>query len=429
MENENLDPQQFFTPAPTPLNISAPETHAMQDPKPSGRKRPITTSHSLTVFEPRLLALLPEAAAKELVNAMRIIITKGGRQRQWLDMRRQKIRDLLQKLGDREVVRVYNEFATAHEQVEKRLTFKLPLMEELEGEGREVEEVDEARDDTVSYGAREDNAREDAAIGSALQEVVRLEVARDPDVELDDIPSPSTLQPSAIGDVHPETALSPPPLPLIQPSLFLDAGVDGNCTIVPVQNPDAFPVGNIQEVQAEYYTSVRIIDMCIHQDGEYAVTQVTATMDKGPVNYLIIKEPRIITSLGFREAPYDTICLQPNSRLDETYQIHIQPGQVPRNPEAWIVGELVSARHAYLYWLDSKQTADPVAPPTIAEAKILAPKIGRRASDVWMEIERCWKIEQGSSGKRYRENRMEYLGEDPSYPQGNEKRSLRSMWI
>jgi hypothetical protein len=293
-----------------------------------------------------------------------------------------------------------------------------------------VEDIDEARDDIVSHGAREDTARENAAIGSALQEVVRPKVAQDLDVELDDIPSsPSTLQLSAIGNVDPETALPPPPPSPIQPALFLDAGVDGNCTIVPVQNPDAFPVDNIQEVQAEYYASVRIIDMCIHHDGEKAVTQVTATMDKGPVNHLIIKDPRIITSLGFREPPYDTICLQPNSRLDETYQIHIQPGQVPRDPKAWIVGELVSARHAYLYWLDSKQTADPVAPPTIAEAKILAPKIGRRAKDIWMEIERCWKFEQGSSGKRYRENRMEYLGEDPTYPQGDEKRSRRGMWI
>jgi hypothetical protein len=65
----------------------------------------------------------------------------------------------------------------------------------------------------------------------------------------------------------------------------------------------------------------------------------------------------------------------------------------------------------------------------VAEARLLAPRIGRRAGDVWREIGKVWSLEQGSGGRRFRENRMEYLGEDPEYGGGEERRSQRGMWV
>lgn len=437
MQSDTSDHQQFFRPAPTPsLDISAPETHAMQTPKTFRRKRPPTTSRNLIVFEPRLFALMPEATANELINTMRLILTRGGHKKHLLEMWMQRIKDLLKRLGNSEVIRVYNEFATAHGLVEQRLTFKLPLVEDSEDGKQEAEKVDEMHDDIGSHGATEKNMGEDSAVNDALQKKVRFEVAQNPDVDMEDVSLPKPLQHVTMEHSIPRTALSPPPSsPVPPPAPFVSTGVGckrhtpGTCTVVRIHNFKAFPVTKIQEIQADYYRSATIIAMCVHRDNNSQVTQVAASMDNGPVDYLLINDPRIITFLGFCQPIYDPIYLQPNPRLDETYQIHIQPGPAPRNPKVWVVGELVSARHAYLYWLDSRQTADPKAPPTIAEARILAPKIGRRAKDVWEEIEKCWKLEQGSSGKRYRENRMEYLGENPKYPEREERRSRRSMWV
>ncbi|KAI4908170.1 hypothetical protein J4E90_008794 [Alternaria incomplexa] len=437
MQSDTPDPQQFFTPAPTPpVNTTAPETNAMQTPKTYRRKRPPTTSRSLTVFEPRLFAVMPEAAASELINTMRLILTRGGQKKHLLELWSQRIKDILQRLDNREVVRVYNEFATAHDHREERLTYKLPVVQELEEEKEEAEKVDEAHDDIGTHGRLKRSVGEDAAADNALQKKVRFEVAQDPDVAMGGIPSPRILIPSAIEHAEPKTAMSPSPTsPVPPPSPSVSAGVacerhpHGTCTVVRVHGFEAFPVLNIQEIQADYYGSASIVAMCVHRRNNNHVTQVAASMDNGPVDFLLINDPRIIEFLGFREPPYNTLCIQPNPRLDETYQIHVQPGRASRDPNSWLVGELVSARHAYLYWLDSRQAADPKAPPTIAEAKILAPKIGRRAKDVWEEIEKCWKLEQGSNGKRYRENRMEYLGEDPRYLERGDCRLGRSMWV
>jgi hypothetical protein len=80
---------------------------------------------------------MPEAVARELISAMRMILTLGGRRKQLLDMRRQNIKDLLRKMGNAKVVGVYNEFAIAHDKTEKRVSFRLPVIEDLEGEGRQ----------------------------------------------------------------------------------------------------------------------------------------------------------------------------------------------------------------------------------------------------------------------------------------------------
>lgn len=94
------------------------------------------------------------------------------------------------------------------------------------------------------------------------------------------------------------------------------------------------------------------------------------------------------------------------------------------------MGELVSARHAYLYWLDERRTADPRHGPYAAEAKAIARKTGRRWMDVMREVERVWELEQGSDGGEYRGNRVGYLGEDPVYEEGAEKgRVVRSMFV
>ncbi|KAI4624693.1 hypothetical protein J4E83_004369 [Alternaria metachromatica] len=437
MQSDTPDPQQFFTPAPTPpLNITAPETNAMQTPKTYRRKRPPTTSSSLTIFEPRLFAVMPEAAAHELINTMRLILTRGGQKKHLLALWTQRIKDILQRLEIREVIRVYNEFATAHDHREERLSYKLPLVEELAEEKEEAEKVDEAHDNIGSHGAPEEIVREDAAADDALQKKARSEVAQDLDVHMENLPLARNLQPVTIEHANPKTALSPPSsspvpphAPIVSGGVACERHPPGTCTVVRIHDFNAFPMTKVQEIQADYYPRAIIIAMCVHRDNNNQVTQVAASMDNGPVNFLLISDPRIITFLGFGQPPYDRICLQPNLRLDETYQIYMYPGVASRDSKAWRVGELVSARHAYLYWLDTRQTADPKAPPTVAEARILAPKIGRRAKDVWEEIERCWNLEQGSSGKRYRENRMEYLGEDPEYPEGEERRSRRSMWV
>ncbi|KAI4698720.1 hypothetical protein J4E81_005331 [Alternaria sp. BMP 2799] len=437
MQSDTPDPQQFFTPAPTPpLNTTAPETNAMQTPKTYRRKRPPTTSSSLTVFEPRLFAVMPETAASELINTMRLILTRGGQKKHLLALWMQRIKDILQRLDNREVIRVYNDFATAHDHREERLSYKLPLVEELAEEEEEPEKVDEAHDNIGSHGAPEEIVGEDAAANDAPQKKARFSVAQDPDVDMRDAPLARTLQPVTIEHANTKTALSPqssspvpPPAPVVSGGVACERHPPGTCTVVRIHGFEAFPMTKIQEVQADCYPSAIIIAMCVHRNKNNQVTQVAASMDNGPVQFLLINDPRIIAFLGFRQPQNDPICLQPNPRLDETYQIYMYPGLASRDPKVWRVGELVSARHAYLYWLDSRQTADPKAPPTVAEARILAPKIGRRAKDVWEEIEKCWNLEQGSSGKRYRENRMEYLGEDPKYPEGEERRSSRGMWV
>ncbi|KAG9184951.1 hypothetical protein G6011_11781 [Alternaria panax] len=418
--------------------MSAPKAYAtaLRNAKSSRRRRPVSTSRDLTVFEHRFFAVMPEAIARDLMNTMRSILTLGGRKQRLLDMRKQRIKDLLEELGSNEAIRVYNEFATAHGQVEERLTFKLPLVEELEVGKEEVTESEDPDDDSDYHSAQEDLNEEEIVAHDTTQKEAEVEVSVGPDIEMEDI-LPETAQVSAMHDASSETVPSPsaptPKPPQQTPvGVACERHIDGRCTVVAIQNPEAFPLMSIQEVQAEYYPFTRIVDMQVHRDEIDHVTQVTATLVKGPVDHLIINDPRIITLLGLRQSPYATICLQLDSRIDSTYQIHIQSGQRPRSPNAWIVGELISAWHAYLYWLDSRRTANPKAPPTAAEARLLAPRIGRRAGDVWREIDTVWGFEQGSGGRGFRENRTTYLGEDPSYGGDHgdrERRSRRSMWV
>jgi hypothetical protein len=202
--------------------------------------------------------------------------------------------------------------------------------------------------------------------------------------------------------------------------------------ITPVSNPEAFPVRRIQGVQAEYYPAAHFVNLWTYRDVKGEVVQVTADMQDGPVNHVLIDDARIITALGLRQGTNDTISLLEESfRSNETFTIHILPGQRIKNLEAFVVGRLQSARHAYLHWLDSRGSADPKHAPYVHEARRLAKQLDRRALDVWKEVDGAWQLEQGSGGKRYRENRLRYLGEDPVYAEATETSfdaTLLIMW-
>jgi hypothetical protein len=200
--------------------------------------------------------------------------------------------------------------------------------------------------------------------------------------------------------------------------------------VIPITNPSAFPIQRIQEVQSQHYPSTTITTMLCHKSPSGTITQVTVDINNGSINHLIIRDTRIINALSLQPPHFDTIILDTTKlRTDETFNIRILPGQRPQNLDEWIVGELVSARHAYLYWLDERQTADPKTPPFATEAKALARKLGRRWPDVMREVEGFWRLEQRSNGMRYRENRERYLGEDPRYEEGAGRGvKIRSMF-
>jgi hypothetical protein len=259
------------------------------------------------------------------------------------------------------------------------------------------------------------------------QELTAKVVEEDTEMEDADVVQSIEIQPT-----NGETSLSPSQhtLPPIPAGFLCDkhTTADVNCTTITIENPEAFPVSRIQEVQALYYPVTRILNMEIHRDDTGTVTELTADVADSLVDRLVINDPRIITALGVREPPYIIIQAQVETRMDETYTIQFLPQQRPRNRSSYVRGELIPARHAYLYWLDSRKSADPKGPPTATEARILATKISRRALDVFEEIERYWHMEQGGGGKKFRDDRMKYLGEDPSYPEGGEGRSM-SMWV
>jgi len=201
-------------------------------------------------------------------------------------------------------------------------------------------------------------------------------------------------------------------------------------SMVSVKNPEDFPLERIQIVQSRHYPSTRITDIWAHHEtASDNVIQVIADIDQGPIDHLIIRDPRLISALGLREGLHDTLTLRPSELyMDETFKIKIFPGQAFKDPTAWVAGELVSARNAYLHWLDNRNSVDPKVPPSAQEIRTLAVQLGRRAPHVWQEVKKMWDLEQGNGGRHYRENRIRYLGENPVYPEGEEKRSAQGMW-
>lgn len=209
------------------------------------------------------------------------------------------------------------------------------------------------------------------------------------------------------------------------------AFLDPNTTLaIPVTNPSAFPINRLREVQEGRQPSTHIVDMLVHKKPSGPITQVTADIQDGSINHLFIRDARIIDALGFAAPDFDTIALDTAKlRLDETFAVRLFSGQKPKRLDSWIMGELVSARHAFLYWLDERQSADPRTRPFAAEARAIARKTGRRWPDVMGEMEHVWGLEQGRGGGEYRQNRRKYLGEDPTYSDGAEgERVVRSMF-
>jgi hypothetical protein len=395
---------------------------------------PAATINSLAAFETILSTLITAEVAKSLTSTMKLVIQlgSGGKNHKVIEARRQKIRDLLKGVGDGEVLRLYGEYAKVQIASEKRLTYRLPLVGDeddrttVEAEGRrDVSEVPTAADEMVKDTAEEDGvATEEGVHGQGL--VVPTE---DDDAEMEDAPIMESIETQLTGR---DTALSPSPY---TPRPMLEgipcgkhATAERACTTITVQTPEDFPITRIQEVQAQYYPSTHILNMEIHRAANNQVSQLTANIADGSVDHLVINNPRIITALGVHLPPYDKILPQHETRIDETFRIRILPGQRRSDPTAHITGELIPARHAYLYWLDSRGSADPKGPPMATESRMLAKKTGRRAFDIMNEIERYWHMEQGSGGRRYRENRKMYLGEDPGYPGDGEGR-CRGMWV
>jgi hypothetical protein len=390
---------------------------------------------------------------------MRTIVQHGGKNRHLLEPRRQKLRDLLEGMGN-EAVRLYGEYARMQVASERRVTYKLPLNREDEERAEEEEmltrlevqkaaelrELSEERDvqqkDPICQAVDQDTGEGEMVmmlqtavelgeytLEEALEEQELINKITNRDTEMENA---TVIQSIETQPTDRESPVSPSP----QAASPRPAGItcdkhtttDTVCTMTTIRNFDDFPLKRVQEVQAQYYPSTLILAMQIHRDDTGSVTQVTADIADGSVDQLQINNPRLLTAIGVHLPHYDSILLQPEPRVDETYKICILPGQRRNDPNAYIVGELIPARHAFLYWLDSRNAADPKGQPTAAEARMLARKIGRRGLDVMNEIERYWNLEQGNGGRHYRENRMKFLGEDPSYPKDKEVKS-RNMWM
>jgi hypothetical protein len=201
--------------------------------------------------------------------------------------------------------------------------------------------------------------------------------------------------------------------------------------LTPVTNPEMFPMGRIQFVQSQYYPSARIVSMWTHRDSNGGIGEISADMQDGPVNHLLIKEARIVAALGLLDGANDTISFRDDAfRIHETFSISVLPNQCMKNLYTFLVGELKTARHAFLYWLDSRGSSDPKCPPYGQEIRHIAVQLGRRAPDVWKEIDGYWQLEQGSGGSMYRRDRTKYLGEDPVYNEDTKvkKPEVLSMW-
>ncbi|RAR16449.1 hypothetical protein DDE83_000014 [Stemphylium lycopersici] len=431
-------------------SISLPSMNTMHPPMPvPHRRRRMTqstqgTTQSLEALEARLSTVMAGDVTRELINLLRIIAQKGYQQKKHLASRRNKIRDLILGAESAEVEKMYSDFALSHNALEHRLSYKLPILGDEKKNGEEGPEEKSSRTDgsILDDGEKDEAVKKDQLAISPAQKAVecnqngeRLELLINDEVDVSaDVYLPAQPQSIASGGstraIPPSLSLDLPkqPAPPIPTGVNCDKHSNGVCTIVPIQNPEAFPLLRIQEIQADYYPSTHILAMWLHCNEDDQVSQVTADLDKGSVDHVLINDPRIITSLGLREQPYDAICLKPGRRVDETYEIRLLPNQARRNSTSWIAGELMSARHAYLFWLDVRQCADPEGPPTAAEAKAIAVKTGRRAWNVKQEIDRYWEMEYGSGGRHVRDNRELHLGEDPKYSDSAQQKSRGRLW-
>ncbi|KAL6712273.1 hypothetical protein ACN47E_000150 [Coniothyrium glycines] len=440
------------------------------------------TEALLRNFSVQISALLPVDDAETFAITTNLLTLLGDRKPEALQGYRERILDLVSR--NEQIVTLYNEYAAMHAEGETRPTHRLPRYVRLETAEHgmldhtlEKDPLSEADEDVVESNLHIGEADSNSPLrgGAHLCGVHDMDDLQQPD------PKPYYLAPcpgdsgnvqqhqiidvNAIveradnlqqgGSKHPAQRTGTPVLEMIHPiasnqniqapahipphiaavsrpqfmGIECDEHSVGGCILEPIQNPAEFPTGRIQEVQAQYYPSTKIVTMWTHQIGQGHVVQATADVAHGPVNHLIINDKRLIAALGLLKDHHNVIALQLSElRTDETFKIRILPGQKVRKPEQWLVGELISARHPYLDWLALRGVARPKLPPLIGEARILASRTNRRAPDVLREVKKQWDLEQGSGGRKHSENRKKTLGDDFLDEESVEKVIQRSMW-
>jgi hypothetical protein len=455
------------------LDVSMVETSATAD-----ANAPAFEKKSLAKMRNEIELRLDEATRKDFTNTANTVMRLGNRQPKFVEPRRQKIRDIVMK--NKQIIARYNEYAGAHAVMEKRVTYRLPIFMDFEGDKNidQKSEIEERKEKGEARVAATEQLRpkrvtEQEQIEkphptqikpvrfNTKDDIMGAEPTPDPsDVEMSNIdpallmkvvgvhlrihsPSDSATSYERLKTAHNNSKEAEPSFdsPSSAPTAHIhgniprepwsDSSTANHLYITPVTNPDAFPILRIQVVQAHFYPSTKITNMWTHRNIEGSVVQVVADMQDGPVNHFAIRSARIITALGLREGANDIINIyEEYFKIDETFSIHIFPGQGVRNLKTFVVGELQSARHAYPYWLDYRGSADPVRPPFAQEARALAVRLHRRAPDIWKEVDGYWQLEQGSGGRMYRENRLRYLGEDPICTETTRRlnKKVPTMW-
>ncbi|USP81653.1 uncharacterized protein yc1106_08927 [Curvularia clavata] len=366
-------------------------------------------------FEASIAFLSSVDVAKAITVRMCRIYLQHSYTPQGVDKARTELPGLVQTLGNAEVSRLYEEFVNVWNGLETRLTHQLPLLD-AKGQSKGGEVPEGAPKGLSGEQSRRSEDSEAERHQYPQEKQINMPVTSIKTVEAPTSPQSTTSIMASKGSSTPPT--------------HDDQPLTGH-TLIPITNPEAFPVSIIQEAQAGYYPSLGILSMWLHLDTANQPILVTADIENGPIDHLLIRNPRTIAFLGLSSSPpSNTIVLQPTERIDETYTIRLVPGhEDPRDPDAWVVGELLSARHAYLYWLDERNSADPKGPPMAAEARAIARRTRRKALDVMREIERYWEMEYGSGGQRFRERRAVLLGEDPVFEGSRDGRMKRCMWI
>ncbi|KAL5113673.1 hypothetical protein ACEQ8H_008460 [Pleosporales sp. CAS-2024a] len=288
-------------------------------------------------------AQLDAATRKDWINSVNGLMWIGGRNIKLVEPRRQTIRDIVS--ANVHITAQYGELAKLQRAHEKRLTYQLPLVPRNEGQ--------------LDGKMRDCDPRVEEGMVDEFEALEKVSIWSGPKTE-------------------------------------------AHTQILPVTNPEAFPTERLQVVQSQHYPSSKITAMWVHRDTDGGVGQVTMDMQDGPVSHILINDARIVASFGFLYQDCDTIWFPTEKlRRDETFTI-TRLGPKPKSMDSFVVGELESGRHAYLHWLDHRATADPRTPPFAQEARLIASKLGRRAPDVWKEIDSYWQLEQGSGGRAHR---------------------------
>ncbi|KAH7396954.1 hypothetical protein DE146DRAFT_764282 [Phaeosphaeria sp. MPI-PUGE-AT-0046c] len=454
-----------------------------------GAKSVGPTKKLLARMRSEIEELLDEPWRKEFTKTADNLVRLGNKKPKLVHPRRQKLQNII--ANHPHVARLYNDYAAKHAESERRLTYRLPVFADLEQQGINKGDNDDKQDESLESRPAPGNSMQTSITkhasgpGKALQQTEEVidkgtEVAQTNELRSDmqsngreagesraysstdmmNIPilpraeARPVLQRRHVHFAPEVTERQEQPSTTVEPTKTPDAVVhtiptkDAPRTVVPqgpapqpvhpmthtqitpVTNPEAFPVGRIQSVQAQYYPSASIVNIFTHSDTNGEVIRVAADMQDGPVNHFTIHDRHIITALGLREGKVDRIAINEDAfRLHETFTITIPPHQHVKNVNNFVIGELQSARHAFLHWLDHRGCTDPGCPPFAQEVRIIAGQLGRRAHDVWKDIDSYWQLEQGSGGKLYKNNRLEYLGEDVRYDVNIErKEGVPSMW-